>query len=82
VEALAEPGLQLPGRYMHLSAEDLRMREVPQVLADYQLLYVSHASLADTPPAAPAGGRGSVEPAPAAAAAATRLSAVAGRAGG
>ncbi|KAI3436230.1 hypothetical protein D9Q98_002284 [Chlorella vulgaris] len=81
VEALAEPGLQLPGRYMHLSAEDLRMREVPQVLADYQLLYVSHASLADTPPAAPAGGRGSVEPAPAAAAAATRLSAVAGRAG-
>lgn len=57
LEALAEPGLQMPGRFMHLAAEELRMREVPEVLADYQFLYASHASLAGTaaaPTAAPA----------------------------
>ncbi|KAL4431596.1 hypothetical protein ABPG77_001438 [Micractinium sp. CCAP 211/92] len=45
-DALSDPGLQMPGRFMHLPAEELRMREVPEVLADYQFLYASHASLA------------------------------------
>lgn len=31
----------MPGRFLHLAAEDLRMREVPDVLADYQLLLAS-----------------------------------------
>lgn len=52
-DALADPGVQMPGRYLHLSAQDMRLRDVPDVLADYQLLYASHASLAD---AGPAGG--------------------------
>jgi thiamine monophosphate synthase len=44
----------MPGRFMHLSAEDMRLRDVPDVLADYQLLYASHASIADAAPAAAA----------------------------
>ena len=51
-DALADAGLQMPGRYMHLSAEDMRLRDVPDVLADYQLLYASHASMADAVPTA------------------------------
>jgi hypothetical protein len=54
-EALSDPALQLPGRFMHLSPQDLRMREVPEVLADYQLLYCTHASIADAAGAAGAG---------------------------
>ncbi len=30
--------LLMPGRFLHLSAEELRMREVPEILTDYQLL--------------------------------------------
>lgn len=48
----------MPGRFMHLPAEELRMREVPEVLADYQFLVASHASLVGA----------AAEPAPAAAA--------------
>ncbi|PRW60075.1 rab9 effector with kelch motifs [Chlorella sorokiniana] len=60
-DALADPSLQMPGRYMHLSAEDLRLREVPDVLADYQMLYASHASMAEQAGSgtAAAGGAGS-----------------------
>ena len=39
--------LQVPGRYLHINAEDLRLGEVPEVLADYAVLYASHASLAE-----------------------------------
>ena len=58
-DALADAGLQMPGRFMHLSAEDMRLRDVPDVLADYQLLYASHASIADAPAAAIAAGSAS-----------------------
>ena len=58
-EALADPSLQMPGRYMHLSAEDLRLREVPEVLADYQVLYATHASMAEQAGAMAAGPGGS-----------------------
>ncbi len=49
----------MPGRYMHLSAEDLRLREVPDVLADYQMLYATHASMAEQAGAAAAAAGGS-----------------------
>ncbi|KAL4458993.1 hypothetical protein ABPG75_013858 [Micractinium tetrahymenae] len=65
-DALAEPGLQMPGRFMHLPAEELRMREVPEVLADYQFLYASHASLAGAAagPAATAGAAAAAQAGP------------------
>lgn len=44
---------------MHLSAEDMRLRDVPDVLADYQLLFASHASLADVGVGSGGGGSGS-----------------------
>ena len=47
VEALSDPALEVPGRYLHLAAEDLRMREVRLVLSDYQVLLASNASLAE-----------------------------------
>lgn len=66
-EALADPSLHMPGRYMHLSAEDLRLREVPDVLADYQMLYATHASMAEqagaAAAAAAAGGGSGARPA-------------------
>lgn len=55
LEALGDPALQMPGRFLHLTAEDMRLRDVPDVLADYALLYASHASLADAA-AGPSGG--------------------------
>lgn len=41
--------LMMPGRFLHLPAEELRMREVPEVLADYQLLLASQAPDSDAP---------------------------------
>lgn len=65
-DALADPSLQMPGRYMHLSAEDLRLREVPEVLADYQMLYATHASMAEQAGAvAPGAGGGGIGARPA-----------------
>lgn len=54
LEALADAALQMPGRYLHLSPDDMRLRDVPDVLADYQLLFASHASIAQLQAAAPA----------------------------
>lgn len=48
----------MPGRFLHLTADDLRLRDVPEVLADYALLYASHASLADSAAASGGGGGG------------------------
>ena len=41
-EALMDPGLRLPGRFMHLSAGELRVKDVGEVLQDYRALCSLH----------------------------------------
>ena len=53
--AAAVDPLLMPGRFLHLTAEELRMREVPEVLTDYQLLLLllsSAGGAGEQPPAA------------------------------
>ncbi len=43
VEALSAGGVEMPGRFLHLGFEDLRMRDVAPLLADYRALLAATA---------------------------------------